>query len=105
MAKKKIKQFKSFTDTAYINYIGYKDVFDCEVCCEELYYPQKKCPECKTTYKYSHAVLRLIRPDVVKRIEIQRTMHPWYKPEPIPVVHKWSLSKWWSSSRGWRRFL
>lgn len=101
---KKVKQFKSFADSAYTGYIGYQDEFDCESCGEVLYYPQKKCPDCKTTYTYSYAVLKLVRPDVVKRVEIPRTIHPWYNPksEPISEVKSPTFKEWLDS--GWRKW-
>lgn len=105
---KKIKSFRKFEATYNTNWQGQGDTFECQVCGEDLVFPQRKCPYCGSTFKYEHAVLKLVKPVVVKQKEPNSYSLPWYKPEqpePIPVVHSWSFKKWWSSSKGWRRLV
>lgn len=92
--RKKIKKFNTFERLAYTDWHGDGEEFECEVCGEEMMHLQKKCPDCGTTYKFENGVLELYLPVVVKRKEPKSYSLPWYKPEqpePIPVVHSWSI--------------
>jgi hypothetical protein len=67
MAKKK-HRFTSFDKIAYTDWVDTdSDEFECDECSEPISFPDKKCPDCGTTYTYEYGSLELIRPIVKKR--------------------------------------